>query len=805
MRRFGILLLSVFGIAIVVGFVILLAAVFAVRGSLPPLDGERTVAGLRGPASLERDSLGVAVVRADSWADAQFVLGFAHGQDRFFQMDLTRRLMAGTLSELVGPGALDQDEALHDYGYDEAARLHLVGLSAAHREALDAYVQGVNAGRRSLGRRPPEYLLLRHRPEPWTAEDSLLSYLYFYNSLSVHYRSEAQQLELFRVLPEPVAEFLTLETSRFDQPLPALAGGSPTGGYTPAVIPPPWILDLRESEALSSDVLADARSAIRILGDPPGGSNAWATGVDEGAALVAGDPHMGISVPGPWYRAELHGPGTSIRGVSVPGIPGILAGMSDRVAWSPTAAQVDQTDLVELTLDADDPTRYLAPEGSVPFRIEVDTLLARSASSRVVERRVTHWGPVVATSSTGQPLALRSPAFDGGGLTLDHLDIGRARNVPEVVEIGRRVGGAALGLIMGDAEGRVGWMVTGVLPARRGTDGRRPTPGDAGSVTWTGTRPESERPVVVDSTGGYLFTANQRFAGLERSRGLSGAWAPGTRARRIAALLAEDARPSERLHQGYQLDTRSLEHEEVRDFLMDFLSPDESQTDLRRLREQAESWSGRADAVSTEFLTLLVAGEELREAALAPLVALVRLEVPSFSYRWWLAHEPAFRILEEQPAHLLPPPFESWDDYLREALERAADRLRALGGGNNLGGGSPFETPWGEVNRARFTHPFSAAQSGLRRFLDLPSDPLDGWVGAIRAQTPTYGQSFRFVGRPGRPETALLDVAGGQSGHPLSEWYAAGHLAWVEGRGAPLAAGPPRHRLDLVPEPPDDP
>jgi hypothetical protein len=245
MRRFGIALLSLFGVAIVVGFVVLLVAVFAVRGSLPPLDGERTVTGLRGPASLERDSLGIAVIEAGDWADAQFVLGFAHGQDRFFQMDLARRFMAGTLSELVGPGALDQDEALHDYGYADAARLHLAGLSASHRAALDAYVRGVNAGRRSLGRRPPEYLLLRHRPAPWTAEDSLLVQLYFYYSLSVHYRAEARHLELFRVLPEPVAAFLTLETSRFDQPLPALAGGSPTGGYTPAPIPPPWVLDLR--------------------------------------------------------------------------------------------------------------------------------------------------------------------------------------------------------------------------------------------------------------------------------------------------------------------------------------------------------------------------------------------------------------------------------------------------------------------------------------------------------------------------------------------------------------------------------
>jgi penicillin G amidase len=797
-RRFGIGILVTFGALVVLAVLVLVLGVLGVRGSLPPLDGERAVPGLVAPATLERDSLGVAVVRAGGWNDGHFALGFAHGQDRFFQMDLARRQMSGTLSALFGALALDNDATMRAYGFSDAARRHLVALPPRHRETLDAYVAGVNAGLSSLSRRPPEYLLLRQRPEPWSAEDALLVYLNFYFELSTHYRNEAWNRELHAVLPTQAARLLTPETSRFDRPMEVLSGGDPSGGHLPLPIPPPWILDLHNDDGPSPAELLDARRAISIYGDLPGGSNAWAAGVVGGPALVAGDPHLALRVPGIWYRSELHWPGGVLRGATLPGMPGFFVGMSEHLAWSPTAAMVDQTDLVELELDPDDPLRYRVPEGWGTFQVIVDTLRARSAEPRVVERRVTHWGPVVRTAPDGTPLVLRSPAYDVGGLTFEHLEMIRARSVPEAVELARRIGGPGIGLVLGDAEGRVGWIVTGVLPARRGTDGRLPTEGAAGSVAWIGARPEEERPVVVDSAGGFVYTANHRFAALPQSQTFSGAWVSPTRALRIEELLSSDHRPSERLHQGYQLDTRSLEHEFVRTFLLDLLDPEETDPDLQALRQHAEGWNGRADAGAPEFRTMVFVGERIRNAALAPLVALVVREVPEYRYRWLLAHEAAFRILEERPIHLLPPSEESWEDYLLGELRTAAVELGRDGLPSGLSS-SRFNVPWGEENEARIRHPFSSAQPALARFLDLSADPLDGWPGAVRAQAPAYGQSLRFVGRPGRPESALLDLPGGQSGHPLSRWYGAGHEAWVQGMGMPLSAGPAEHVLNLVP------
>jgi penicillin G amidase len=808
-KRFGFGLLGLFGTLVVLAFGVLFVGIFWIRGSLPPLDGTRTAAGLAAPVTLERDSLGVAVIRASGWNDGHLGLGFAHGQDRFFQMDLVRRLMAGELADLVGPGALASDREMRAYAYREAARLHLGALPAERRATLEAYVAGVNAGLSSLRRRPPEYVLLRSQPDPWEAEDAILTFLYFYHALSTHYREELRLRDLFAHLPAQVAEFLTPETSRFDRVVPGLEtspGGDPSGGYRPLPIPPPWVFDLR----LRDDPLPDGRRALRIYGDLPGGSNAWVVGDEAGgAALVAGDPHLALQVPGTWYRAELHVPGGTARGATLPGLPGFFAGMTDHLAWSPTAAMVDQTDLVELELDPADPGRYRTPEGWAAFVVVQDTLRVRSGEPEILERRSTVWGPVVRTGGDGTLLALRSPAHAPGGITLEYLDVTRARTVHEAIEVARRMGGPALGLVFGDAEGRAGWVVSGILPAREGHDGRLPVAAGLGEARWPGTRPESERPMVVDSAGGHLLTANQRFAPLEASRTFSAQWMPATRARRVDELLSAEggAVLDEAVHYRHQLDTRSLEHEVVRALLLELLveepveageeaggePPWTPEPGLQTIRAHAEAWNGFADADAPHFRTMEAAGRALRGAALGPLLGIVLAEAPDYRYGWHLAHEAAFRILEERPPHFLPPGEENWDRYLRRALRRMVEELGGGLGDDGLG------TSWGSANRARIAHPFSAVQPALARYLDMPRDPMPGWLGTVRAQSPRYGQSLRFVGRPGFPERAILDLPGGQSGHPVSRWYGAGHLDWVQAGATPLAAGPPQHRLTLEP------
>jgi penicillin amidase len=221
--------------------------------------------------------------------------------------------------------------------------------------------------------------------------------------------------------------------------------------------------------------------------------------------------------------------------------------------------------------------------------------------------------------------------------------------------------------------------------------------------------------------------------------------------------------------------------------VLDLLSPEVMAEDagLARLHDLASSWDGTANPSSPHFTAMEAAWRAVRQAALAPLIGPVAQAVPGFRYGWPLAHEGALRILEERPLHLLPPDWDTWEDYLVDALRQIPE--------------TRLEEPWGVRNRAAIRHPLAQAVPALGRFLNMPEDPLPGWSGVVRAQGPTYGQSLRFVGRPGRPEAALLDLPGGQSGHLLSRWYGADHKDWVEGRGAPLQAGPPIHTLHLRP------
>ncbi len=786
MQRFGLTLLALFGGLLLLILGTLVFGVFWMRGSLPPLDGTGSVPGLAASATLQRDSLGIAVVRTRSFEDAVRAQGFAHGQDRFFQMDLLRRLMAGELAALVGEAALASDRHYRGYGYRAAARAHLERLESRERVLLTAYVEGVNAGLSSLPRRPPEYLVVRSHPEPWRPEDSLLAILYFYDGLSVDYRSERFRHILFEALPAELADFLTPDATRFDAPLLLDDEGGSTGGYRPLPIPGPGVVDLRDREPGPSPT-------IRIFGDRPLGSNAWAVTSGQGLPVLAGDPHLPHAIPNVWYRSELHWDAGRILGAGPPGLPGIMVGMSDHLAWAPTAAMVDQTDLVLVEVDPADTLRYRTPQGWEPFRVRQERLEVRGGEAESLTVLETRWGPVRYRDHEGRPLALRSPAWDEGGLSLGYLELSRSRTVEEGLGHLAAMGGPALALVLADTRGDVGWMVSGVLPRRRGMVGRVPASWAAAGVGWDGELGDGDRPrLLLQGEAGVVFTANQRFLHLPDSRIYGHQWILPTRARRIRDLLQESPPLSPETHHRLQLDTRSLAHEPIREFLLEWIPSDEQSPPLALARRAAADWDGTAGAESREFPILLSVRERLRSAVLGPLLSPAAELDPRFVYDWFLADEPVLRVLEERPPHLLAPPHEEWDSFLREVVASAVTAL-------DEGPGDAGSLPWGQMNRARITHPFGELSTALGWLLNLPGDPLPGWAGTIRAQGPSYGQSLRFTGRPGEPERATFQMPGGQSGHFLSPYYQAGHDAWVRGDPAPLQAGPPVHELRLRP------
>jgi penicillin amidase len=777
----------------IAGTILVLAAssYLVVRAALPRRDGQALLPALTAPLAIELDARAVPRIRAASFADALRGEGYMHAQERFFQMDLLRRSAAGELAALVGEPALALDRAQAAFDLRRRARELLGRLPAEQVAWLEAYSQGVNAGLADLGARPPEYWLVRARPEPWRSEDSLLVVLEFYTRLSNNEVYERPQLVLRETLPPALYAFLTPSSSRFDRPLLA-PDGDPLGGYAPLPIPGPDVVDLR-SRSRPTPSRALPRVAPPLAGPA---SNQWAldsTRTEQGDALLANDPHLGLRLPNVFYRCELEWPGSVLRGVSIPGLPAVLIGASATLAWGATVSNADQSDWVVVDVDPTDPSRYLTADGSEPFETrDVEIAVARRPSEHL-RIRSTRWGPVVADDFRGRPLALRAAWLEPDGLNLDILELSTAASVEKGIEVLERWEGPSLNWALADAAGRIGWVVNGPLPRRMGFDGAAPESWADGSRGWLG---EHERPAALGHADGALFTANNRTLPLDHANEISRMWMTPLRASRIAELLAARPRLAERDALAMQLDTRTVGYDQIRDIVLEVVHEDETDPLLARARSHVSRWNGRADADQPGFRILYVYYRALLERTLAPLLAPAFEADPAFVYRWPLADEPMRRLLDERPPHLLTREYADWPSFLRSVL---LDALREIEADPSRPG---LDAPWGDVNVLAVSHPLArlpVIRTAFGRWLELPAVPVPGSTLSLRVATPNYGALIRMAVSPAHPERGILEMSAGQSGHFLSPNFTDMQGDWVSGAATPFLAGPAISRITLVP------
>ena len=763
------------------------------RGSRPRLDGSAALPGLTAPVRVERDRLGVARVRAETETDALRALGFLHAQERFFEMDLMRRQAAGELAALVGAAALEVDRESRFHRMRTRAERAVDALGADHRRRFEAYRDGVNSGLGALRQPPFEYLLLGQSPIEWRLADSLLAVTAMYFVLNDTTGGREARAEALRAtLPEELADFLDPPGTESDAPL--VGDAFPVPG-----IPGPRVVAEVVAEVAAGAVAAgrSGAEAARGASGPPGvsGSNSWAAapGRTASGALVAGDMHLALGVPNRWYRAELHFDGLRLAGLTLPGVPALISGSNGSVAWVFTNSAGDWTDLVEIELDPEDAGRYRTPDGFREFTVFEEEIEVADGPTETLAVTETIWGPV--TRRFGRPQALRWIAHDPEGLRTGFLDLARARTVAEVFAAARRSGMPPQNLVAADRSGSIGWSVAGPMPRRRGFDGAAPTSWADGETGWDGYRTPDEYPEIVDPPSGLLWTANNRLVDgewLERI-GVAGDYAHGGRARQIRDRLFAAEILDEEAMLDIQLDDRAPELERWRQIFRRALasSPDPLAAEAERLLRV--SWTGRASVDSVGYRLARNARIELLLAVYEPLLEPARRLVPDLTP--WAATQwpgPLLRLAEEQPTHFLPPGAANWDEALAGAALRAA-RVMAESG--------PLrEATWGRQNRVHLRHPLSGALPGLlARFLDAPPRELPGDAGLPRAQNGAHGPTNRLVVAPGREEEGILHMPGGQSGHPGSPFYLAGHRDWEEGRATPLLAGENVHSLTLLP------
>ena len=755
------------------------------RASRPVLSGALTLPGLSAPAVVERDRLGIPRIRAETMRDALRALGYLHAQERFFQMDLQRRQPAGELAALVGGAAV---------GVDREARLHRMrtrteraarALPAEARRTFEAYRDGIAAGLAGLAAPPFEYLLLGQDPAPWRISDSLLTVVAMYFVLNdaegVH---EARTAALEAALPPELAAFLNPPGTDRDAPLQGEAFA------VPGIPGPAAFIGARPGDPV-------------LPGEPRpvSGSNSWAVAAERtagGVALVASDMHLPLRVPNIWYRAELHVGDLRLGGLTLPGVPAVIAGSNGSVAWGFTNSGGDWTDLVELETDPADPLRYRTPDGWRQMDVFREEIPVSGAPSETVEVRETIWGPV--TERWGRPQAVRWIAHDPEGHRAAYLRLGEASSVEDVFRAGQRSGMPPQNLVAVDRAGSIGWTIAGPIPRRRGFDGRVPVSWADGARSWDGYLEPGEIPAILNPESGLLWTANNRLVGgefLDRI-GRGGRYAHGERARLIRDRLLSVEAADEAAMLDIQLEDRAEELAVWRGLFLRSLDGADEPLATEARRVLREGWTGRASVDSAAYPLVRNARLELFRTVYGALTAAAGDLLPNFSPRvatHWPG--PLLRLARERPAHFIPPGASDWNEALRQAVLEVAGQMR--------GAGPLAERTWGRQNIVHIRHPLSPglpwALSGLvGRFLDAPPRGLPGDGGLPRAQDGDHGPSNRFVVAPGREESGILHMPGGQSGHPGMPYYLAGHRDWEEGRATPFLAGPAEWTLTLVPE-----
>ena len=755
---------------------------------LPKTEGELRLDGLNGPVEIARDRWGMPRIRAEDRHDMWFGLGFVHGQDRLFQMDLHRRVVSGRLSEISGTDGLPVDRFMRTIGMRRAAEREEAALDPDVRALVESYCAGINAAAEAATALPAEMQLMRLECEPFRPADCLAGAKLFAFGMSTNWERELLRADLARELGEEKA-------ARLDPTYPT---GNP--------------IAMRPGEGFSGDALALAEQIDRVrdlIGMPAEatGSNNWAVSGKRSASghpLIAGDPHLPSAMPGFIYQVAMELGDRYVRGGGIPGLPTIFFGHNNDVVWTFTNVMADVQDLfVEQVRDGE----YLSGDEWLPLEVIEEEIKVKGQDAPVrIEVRSTHHGPLVNEvlgADGDQPLAFRWTALDSPGLSPAEFGLLEPRNGPELVEMLRDVSMPVVNLIWADSES-IGYKMIGHLPRRKGDCPDLPTPGWTGEFDWDGVIPYDEMAEVTDPDSGFLVTANNRIVDDDHSHHVSSDWLDGYRAARIEHLIMETEEHDPESFRRMQTDLYSIPGDEVVHLLARLAPAGQRET---QAIERLKSWDRRMrpDSVaasiyqafmlrfSREFARAAIGDRDLAERYLdrADNGFLAHVTSP-----WrWQSH--LLSLWKDGDPDLIG---QSWDELALDALRGALDDL-ARRYGPDLEGWR-----WGEIHELKFPHALGAVNpafdwifnrglhvgGGQETVVQVAYDPNDPYE-AI------WAPAWRMVADTSDLQSSRWQTFTGQSGHAWSEHYDDLQSRWLAGELQPTAGEGPWDTLRLAP------
>ncbi|MDV6375156.1 penicillin acylase family protein [Deinococcus arenicola] len=751
---------------------VVLAAVLGVvwwakATSAPQVSGDVILGGLSGPVTVNRDQWGVPHIRAGSDEDAVFALGYVHWQDRAWQMDFQRRVVAGRLSEVLGEPALAQDKFLRTWGFQKAAESVLPALSERSRGLVGAYTAGVNAAMKR-GKVAPEFRILGYTPEPWREVDSVSWSKLMAYDLGGNMDDEVLNTRVVQRLGE---QGLDEVTAPYPADGPTILSGEelaktgiqPGTGLNTATLP---------ASALSA--LQAHLNAARELGlqaVPGKGSNDWVIGgsrTASGKPILADDPHLSLTSPMLWYLADIQGPTLKAIGASIPGLPAIVIGRNERVAWGVTNTNPDVQDL------------YIEP-ADASFSQRQEIIKVKGGTDVPLTVRESKHGPVVSdvgAADVGPRVALKWTALQPGDTTMDaFLGLNYAQNWSDFTQALTTYIAPSQNFVYADVDGNTGYYAPGKVPLRDGWDGSLPVSGD-GSREWTDYIPFECLPHVYNPADGLVVTANNKVVpgSYPYNLGNSRNWAEPYRAGRITDLLT--AKPEGLTVndvKAVQLDTVSLVWRDMKDTLL----ATQPAGDLsRQALELLRGWDGneRADtvppAIFESWLMHLqrMARDELGNGTtLNSLSVLKQLQADG-------------ELCRDEAAGI-----QNCAAQLSASLKAAVDDLSARLGGN------PTGWTYGKLHHVASNHRAFGNVKALA-WLFNHGAPTSGGTNTVNVARPeqdtfnqTHGPSYRQIVDLSDPNKSVYIGSLGQGGNPLGNHVSDQQPMWIAGEYLPMS------------------
>jgi penicillin amidase len=701
------------------------------------------------PVEVSRDSLGVPHIKAKTLEDALFVEGYVTAEDRMWQMDTLRRLPAGELSEIIGVATLESDREARRLRLRRIAEQIYMGLSAADKSSFSAYARGINSYIESHhGRYGMEFRLLGYDPRPWSVVDSILVGLHMFRTLTSDWRTKLIKDQMLR-------------------------GGEPD----------------------KVNFLFPVRSGAEFApgADIHPGSNAWAVSGAHSASgkpLLSNDMHLEFSLPGVWYMAHLECPGMNVEGVELPGVPGIVAGHNDHIAWGVTNLGFDVQELYLEKIDLLS-GRYLFAGKVEQARQEREFISVKGRATEELQLWVTRHGPIF-QQMDNKALALHWTAADPAIFHNVFLDIDRARNWEQFKAAIAQFGGPGQNFVYTDTDGNIGYHAAGKLPIRRNFYGDVPVDGSTGENEWDGYIPFDQLPQAYNPQNGFLVTANQNPFPPDFPWHVGGTFASQHRSRQILDMLKASGNkltPDDNLRietDVYSGFSKFLARQLVAAYEKRGATNPQFTDAVRMLR----TWDGQMDRDHAEPFIVTLVFQDIRKA-----IAERASPGGGALYETQISTSVVERLLKERPA--------GWfSDYNELLLRCFADGMEE---GQRIQGGDPGRWKWGRYmfldgknpigSQIPFVgKPFNIGPVPIQipfvgSYFNIGPVPMSGWSTTVKQTSRKLIPSERMTISTGKWDESLWSLPVGESGNVASFHYRDQWDAFYTGRGFPMQFG----------------